>query len=259
MTRSSFISAIASSGFWMATSAPASSLSDTLALAARHSELLLERVTGVTCVETLEQRKFDPKNRLLARQEGQYAYTILIQLTPDRLFADESRELRGKSGKRPAHPLLASNGFATLSLIFHPLLQSSFRFTALDPTQESAGSRHIGFQHINGQRTPSLLQTASGPIPIEWHGEAWIDPSTGAVARIRAEWNGPGQGHALRSLAANVSYAPVNFNAPAETHWLPKSADIEVRTAHSLWRNHHDYSSYSRFSVSTEIRIGEMK
>ncbi|MFN7934069.1 MAG: hypothetical protein U0R19_12135 [Bryobacteraceae bacterium] len=243
----------------MATSAAASSLTDTLALAARHSEQLLERVTGVTCVETLEQRKFDAKNRLLARQDGQYAYTLLIQITPDRLFADESRELRGKGGKRPAHPLLASNGFATLSLIFHPLLQSSFRFTALDPGPEPGVTQHVAFEHINGQRTPSLLQTTSGSIPIEWRGEAWIDPSTGAVTRIRAEWNGPGQSHALRRLAANVNYAPVNFTAPSETHWLPQSADIEVLTAHSLWRNHHDYSSYSRFSVSTEIRLGEVK
>lgn len=259
MTRSSFISAIASSCFWMAASAAASSLTDALALAARHSEQLLERVTDVTCVETLEQRKFDAKNRLLARHDGQYAYTLLIQITPDRLFTDESRELRGKAGKRPAHPLLASNGFATLSLIFHPLLQASFRFTALDTNQESGGWRHIAFEHIKGQRTPSQLQTASGAIPIEWRGEAWIDPLSGAVTRIHAEWSGPGQSHALRRLAANVHYAPVSFTAPAETHWLPKSADIEVQTAHSLWRNHHAYSAYSRFSVSTEFRLGEAK
>lgn len=257
MTRSSFISAIAFSCL-VAVSPAASNLADALSLAARNSEQVLDRVTAVTCVETLEQSKFDLKNRLLSRQRGQFSYTLLLQITPDRLFADESRTLRGKPGKRPSQPLLDSNGFSALSLIFHPSLQSSYRFTALTES-ESETLQRVTFEHIKGQRSPSIMQTPSGAIPIEWHGEAWIDRATGAVSRIRAEWAGPGQGHALQRLVATVLYAPVEFTTPAETFWLPKSADVEVQTARSRWRNHHQYSSYSRFSVSTEIRIGEVQ
>ncbi|MBI4909009.1 MAG: hypothetical protein HY820_35640 [Acidobacteria bacterium] len=235
----------------------AASLTDTLALAARNSEQFLERVSAVTCVETLEQRKFDARNRLLSRHDGQFAYLLLLQITPDRLFSDETREYRGKQGKRPAQPLLNSAGFSTLSLIFHPHLQSSYRFT--DQAVDTSGLRHIAFEHIKGQRSPSVLESPNGAIPIEWRGEAWVDPVSGTIARIHALWTGPGQGHALRRLSANVQYAPVVFHSPEETFWLPKSADVEVQTPRSQWRNHHEYTSYNRFSVSTQIRLGEVK
>lgn len=260
MIRSSYILAIASNVLALVAgpTAHASSLADALSMAARNSEQLLERVAAVTCVETLEQRKFDMRNRLLSRHDGQFAYMLLQQITPDRLFADESREFRGKQGKRPAQPLLNSAGFSTLSLIFHPHLQGSYRFTE-QSAADASGLRHIAFEHIKGQRSPSVLESPSGSIPIEWRGEAWIDPVSGTVARIHAEWPGPGQGHALRQLSANVQYAPVTFHSPDETFWLPKSADVEVQTARSHWRNHHEYSSYNRFSVSTNIRLGEVK
>jgi hypothetical protein len=180
---------------------------------------------------------------------------MMLQAAGDELMVEESRILQGKAPKESDRSLLATNGFATLVLVFHPLYQSSYDFE--DIGDDEAGGktgRQLRFVHIRGRRSPTVLQLHNRDYPIEWQGTAWIDSGSASVARMQVQLKAPMTDLGLARLSADVEYAPVTFKNQPAAAWLPRTAVVEAATERQRWRNTHSYAKYRQFDVNTDVK-----
>lgn len=230
-------------------------------------ERLLERAAGAArrfvtefqsyaCNERVLQVKYGQGDHIDARQEEVYDYLLLISDDGGIRF-EESRISKQRPAKTPQRPLLVTTGFAVLSVIFHEQFQPGYRFRRLGP--EARGGRmleKVTFEALPGGASPSVLEAGGRQYVLEWRGSAWLDPGTGAVARIEVELMRALDDIGLAALRAEVEFLPVGGSTEV---WAPREAVIEARTRRQRWRNVHEFSGYRKFDVQTEQKIGEVK
>ncbi len=226
----------------------------------RQVSSFLEQVSDVRCTERVSQVKFNARNtRPEIEYDSTYDYLILLQGTGDDLLLNESRleDKNDKPSKRNS-PLLITNGFSTLFLIFHPYYRNSFRFEAL-PADVIGGEQfsRLRFTHIPGTRTPAALAVRGREYPLELAGIAWIDTATGMIARIETSLANDMQDAGLRSLKAEVDYAPMQLPGWDRAYRFPSVATVEVESLRQHWRNVHRFTNYQRFMVDTQTTIAD--
>jgi hypothetical protein len=214
----------------------------------------LDRISEVSCSERVLQEKLGDSGKTVEKEESAFNYLILLSSANGDVNLVESRLAEeDKPVKKLQRPLLVSNGFATLFLVFHPYYAAGFNFT--DGGEETVNGRKLAkihFQHIPGTRTPAALAVGGREFPLDLTGMAWIDIETGTIARIVAGIDTGMEDVGLRTLRSDVRYSPVTFHNPPDTYWLPSEMTIEVETKHQHWRNTHRFSDYKKFSVNTK-------
>jgi hypothetical protein len=214
----------------------------------------LDRISEVSCNERVTQEKLGDSGKTVEKEESAFNYLILLSSSNGELNLVESRLVdEGKLAKKLQRPLLVSNGFATLFLVFHPYYAAGFKFAVAG--EETVNGRllaKVHFEHVPGTRTPAAMAVGGREFPLDLSGTAWIDLETGIIARIVAGIETGMEDVGLRTLRSEVEYAPVTFHNPPDTYWLPSQATIEVETRHQHWRNMHRFSDYKRFSVNTK-------
>ena len=222
-------------------------------------ERLWTELSAVSCAEVVEQAKLGPRGKLLAEHKSVYDYLILMQITGGELSVEESRAEKPspkKEAKRAtAAPLLVTSGFAVMMLVFHPQFQSSYDFRLLPDTDWRGERVHrIAFSHVRGSHSPSALQLRGRDYPLEWAGEAWIQPATNAIVHVQAGLKQPMEMVGLLTLDTQVEYGPVPFEGQPHPYWLPQTAVIETTTRGQHWRNVHRFGNYRRFDVETTVK-----
>ena len=255
MTRSRSISVIASSVLFASVVAAAVSpeAAPLVERAGGRVQQFWERMSAVSCTETLMQTKLTPEGKTVAQRMSMFDYVILMQLAGDELTVDESRLQQGKPPKAGDRALLATSGFSTLMLILHPHFQPSYEYSLLpDDVIDGKRMRHVEFVHVRGRPSPSVLQLRGREYPIEWKGSAWIDAATGDIARVTAALKEPMEDVGLTKLNSDVRYARVSLKGMEAM--LPQTATIEAGTSRQLWRNVHQFSRYKQFSVTTDVK-----
>jgi hypothetical protein len=214
---------------------------------------------SVACTEKLTQEKLNEKGKTVLSSRSTYDYLISLNWDKGQLLVDESRlEVGPPQKKRPESALLATRGFATLLLIFHPEFHGSYHFTFL-PEEDVSGRKlsPVNFLPLNGARSPGVMELKGHEYPIAWEGTAWIDRSTASVVRIQAHWKEPAAELGLETLLSDVHYAAVPLHGE-RAYWLPDSALIEVKTQHQHWRNSHQFEHYKLFSVEADSELKEV-
>jgi len=246
----------------LASSEPAAAqrenLDDLLARASQQVTTFLDQFSDVKCTEYVTQLKLGKDDKVEAKQESTFDYLVILTNAGGQFNFSESR-LAEHSGKHVKNlPLLVTNGFATLFLVFHPYYEGSFQFSQQED-DFIAGKRYVRvrFEHIKGTRSPTALVLRGREYPLELAGTAWIDPATGIVARIVAGLDSGLDDVGLRLLRSEVEYAPVPLREVKQTYWFPSVATIEVETPKQHWRNTHRFTDYKQFSVSTEEVIAK--
>ena len=91
--------------------------------------------------------------------------------------------------------------------------------------------------------------------PLELSGAAWIDPDTGAIAKIIADIQDTLQDVGLKSLRSQIEFSPLPLPDSKPVYWFPTQATVEVETPRQHWRNLHRFSEYKKFSVGTEEKV----
>ncbi len=213
----------------------------------------LDLFSEVKCTELVEQTKLTPKGKVEHQERGRFDYLLMSQSTGGDLSLEESRLQEQATPHKANVPLLVTNGFATLVLVFHPYYQAGFEFSGAEPdTLNGHAIVKIRFRHIKGMRTPTVLMLRGREYPLDMMGTAWIDPDTGIIERIQAELLTNMEDIGLRSLHADVSYGPPPFSGMAGMPWLATEATIEVETPKQHWRNVHRFTNYKHFAVDTQ-------
>ena len=239
------------------TARAADGLDDILSRASARAAVSLERFSETKCTERVNQQKLSSEGRVERDIHSTYDYLVIFTNAGGELSLDESRQPVGEvKPDKNNSPLLVTNGFATLFLIFHPYYAGSFQFTALE--DETAGNRRlkkIGFRYVRGTRSPAALALRGREYPLPLSGTAWIEPDTGVIVRIVADLGNTMEDVGLKTLRTDVNYAPVPFRELKESYWFPSRASVEVETARQHWRNLHEFTDYQHFSVSTEEKV----
>jgi hypothetical protein len=228
----------------------------------------VEQFSDVKCTEHVTQEKLGENEKVLRRAESSYDYLVILSNVGGELTLDESRlevtdpkqqkkEKKDKE-KNQSNPLLISNGFATLFLIFHPYYSDSFEFKSVgDDMVNGRRLTKVHFQHIRNTRSVAALAVRGREYPLELSGIAWLDSETGMIAKITAGVDSGVEDIGMKSLRSEVEFAPVRFGSADSGYWFPSQASVEVETARQHWRNIHHFSDYKKFSVSTEEQVAK--
>jgi hypothetical protein len=218
----------------------------------------LDLFSETNCTERVLQEKLSDNGKVIEKEESMFDYLVILSTTGGELNLTESRIVpeNAKQQKKLRSPLLVSNGFSMLFLVFHPYYVDSFQF-AKDGEEAVDGRMltKIHFQHIPGMRSPAALAVRGREYPLDLTGTAWVDPNTGVIAKLTAGIDLGMEDVGLRSLHAEVRFAAVTFHDSPGSFWLPSQATVVVETRHQHWRNTHQFSAYRRFSVDTKQQV----
>ena len=223
---------------------------------AHHAEQFIQQLQDVKCTERVVQTKLGKSDKPQYQEESTFDFLLMPQVHTGEIAVEESRLALAEPVHRKNLPLLVTNGFSTLMLIFHPVYRDSFEFEPLpDEMLDGRLVSRVHFRHIRGKRSPTALILRGREYPLRLEGVAWIDPDTGAILRIEVGLLTSMEDVGLRAFHADVSYQPVSFSAAPQAYWLPATATIEVETLRQHWRNTHSFTDYKLFSVSSSSTI----
>ena len=215
------------------------------------------QVPAVICRErVLRQRWASENGRPSSERSAEYDYLMQITLEGTQVKFEESRIPEPLEASTGDDPMLVTNGFSALLLIFHPLFQTSYRFTWDSERDAGEPVRQVHFEFIPGSRSPSVLRLRGRDYPIEWNGTAQIDLRTGRVSRIETELRSPLEDLGLNTLTASTEYQQTQFADSGESYWLPRIATIDASSLQRRWSNRHELSGCRRFSVDIRIESG---
>src|SRR5579862_2120313 len=229
-----------------ATSNADEKLADLLTRTSNQTAAFLDQFSDVKCTENVRQEKLNTNDKVQLKEDSTYDYLVILTNAGGELNLSESRlPIHQAKPDRRNTPMLLSNGFATLFLVFHPYYSAAFTFTAAG--EELLGGRlleKVAFQHIQGMKSPAALALRGREYPLELSGMAWIDPQSGSIARIQAGIGDTLLDVGMKSLNAQIDFAPVPFSDARQIYWFPSQALVEVETPRQHWRNLHQFTAY---------------
>lgn len=236
------------------TATPAANALDDILVKARKSvELFWQRFESVNCLENLTQEKVGKKGNSEYKLKSTFDYLVFLNKPEEEPSVEESRVQQGKISKPKNIPLMLTDGLPTLLLIFHPFYEDDFLYQ-LDGEETAGGQKlvRIGFSHVHGKPSTTVLRLRDRAYPLNLQGIAWVDPQTGAIQKISAGLTAPMQEINLKSLQMDVAYFPQKFSSEENAYWLPLSATVNIQSELQHWRNTHEFSQYRKFSVKSE-------
>jgi hypothetical protein len=250
---------------WAAEGPTATPLDELLGRTSKQVMNFVDQFSEVKCTEHVLQEKIGEKAKIERKMESTFDYLVILSNPGGELSLDESRlEVQGtgkdkdKKFKNQSTPLLVSNGFATLFLIFHPYYMNSFQFSSLgDEMLNGKKFTKVHFQHIRNRKSVAALAVRGREYPLDLAGTAWIDPESGMIGKITAGVDKGTEDIGMKALHSEVEFAPVRFGGTLSAYWFPSEASVEVETERQHWRNTHRFSDYKRFSVSTEEQVAK--
>ncbi len=218
----------------------------------------LDTISDVNCTEHLTQERIADNGKTIEKRQSAFDYLVLLSNTGGALNLVESRVATDSNRESDKAPLLVSNGFSMLLLIFHPYYAGGFQFSLANGDADLEGPlTQVNFQHIPGARSPAALALRGREYPLEISGTAWIDPRSGVIKKIAARIGTEMEDVGLQTMKCEIEYAPVTFQTAPGTYWLPAHATVEVESRHQHWRNTHVFSAYKRFSVNTKEQVSQ--
>jgi hypothetical protein len=219
------------------------------------------KLADLHCIEDVVQEKLRPNGNIEVSRHGEFDYFLYMQGNSYDFQLSESRLEVGTS--KPARaPMLLSNGFSTLLLVFHPYYRNAFEFTAgAQQTIDGRAVVPVHFSHIAGARSPAALALRGREFPLELEGTAFLDASSGQVVRMDAGLEREMSDVGLSSLKIQVDYTP----APRSTDnfMVPAKAVVDLETPKQHWKNVHTFHNYKLFSTEatqdTAVKIKPSK
>ena len=217
----------------------------------------VQAFSDVRCAEQVEQQKLAKNGKVEDDEKSTFDYLLIAQENGSDLTLQESRlQQKGPDKKKDLPPLLVTNGFATFLLVFHPKYQDSFAFAPPQPeVVDGQTLQRIAFRHIRNEPSTMELVLRGREYPLDFEGNAWVDPATGSVVRMQASLSQSMDDIGLHVLRIDVSYAPVHLRGLDDSLRLPSAAIVEVETARQHWRNLHHFTGYQVFSVDVDSTV----
>jgi hypothetical protein len=227
---------------------------EALGRARKSVEKFFEQAANVVCAENVTQAMVGKNGKANYREESVFDYQLQANPNSGALKLVESRDTRKAAFRDSARTLLITNGFTSMLLIIHPSYETSYTFEpAGEETVDGVTYARIHFAAVPGTSSPAALQLRGKNYPLPLSGTLWIEPQSGAVAKLVASMDASLSDLGLEAMRSEIHYATVHFHDPEESYWMPVSAIIDVETQRQHWRNIHRFTGYKRFRATIQV------
>jgi hypothetical protein len=221
-----------------------------IAKAQRQITQYLAALANIHCREFVVQQKLDEHGKVQTTDHASFDYLVMMNGDRDDFQLNESRIALGKEVHKPM-PLMLTNGFSSLLLVFHPYYSSSFQFgPPADDTWKGIPADKITFTQTQGPRALAALALRGREFPMLLQGTAWMEKGTGRVLQMDASLENDLKDIGLIGLAIHVEYTSVHLGD--DTLTVPSLAEIDLHTTRQHWRNRHEFQDYKLFGADAE-------
>ena len=223
-------------------------------------EKFFEQATNVVCTENVSQGIVGKNGKVNYSEDSVFDYQLQANTSTGSLRLVESRDTRKAAFRDSSRTLLITNGFTSMLLIMHPSYESSYTFEpAGQESMDGVTYDKIQIKAVPGAASPAALQLRGQNYPLPLSGTIWIEPQSGAVAKLVAFVDSNLSDLGFKAMRSEIHYAAVRFHEPEESYWMPVSAVIDVETPRQHWRNIHRFTGYKRFRATIRVEDLETK
>lgn len=214
--------------------------------------------------EQVREERLSKEGKVKDFQDLRFQYLLVSQPQQGRL---ELQEYRTNSHGDPTAPtgldsgFMLTSGFASASLLFHPLYQAGARFRYLGrETLDGKPMYVVAFAEMPDKaQMIERFNTNDGSVLVVFQGLAWIDANSYKIVRLRTDLLKPETKLRLQRQTTEITYDPVQFKQMASTVWLPSDVAVTVQWAGKTFRNTHHYSDFKLFNTGTEEHVKPVK
>ncbi len=236
------------------------SLPDVMKRAGMRVTQLSENLQGVTAQETVEHAELDGNGVARSVVSKSFDYMVSIQpLGQGLLSVEEMRDGRLGLGTFPTQ--MATRGLAALALVFYPTYATDleFRCEGLGQWKGQAVWQLYFKQNPHRENRIRSLQTRQGRFALPLKGRVWIAANSYQILRMETDLVAPVEKAELEREHIVVEYQPVEFKEKNLQLWLPDSAELHFKLAGKRYRQRHQFSNFTYFSVETKQKISDPK
>jgi hypothetical protein len=211
----------------------------------------VDDVARFAAIEDLLHEELDKAGNPVGKETRKFDYVAAISdAQPGFLEVDEYRGQRYGPSELPDG--IATQGFATLALVFHPEMRENFQMSC-EGLGEWRGQA-TWLVHF-GQREDRPGQSyiiGNRVYPINLKGRAWITADNFQIVRIESELLNPVPEIRLRTEHQIAEYGPAPFPKKNTELWLPKSAEICLELRQRRYYRRHSFDHYMLFATDSE-------
>ena len=222
-------------------------------------EKFFREFANTSSLEVLRQSSLDNKGRSHAIRRAEMYYVFQQKSLKGKPMLEE---IRGTSDGKPEtiggleDGFMASTGFASSLVIFHPISQPTVDYRYLG-RQDWAGRTLlvVGFAQRPGESTPmgvfrSTARQASARVYVQ--GVAWISADQYQVVRLRTDLLAPIVEAGLDRQTSEIDYRPYQFLTTSKSYLLPSRVTVSIEWRKRRLRNEHIFSRFWLFNVEAD-------
>jgi Tfp pilus assembly protein PilF len=225
--------------------------------AGRRSQEFARSLERFSAKETVIHDQLDAAG--VARKSSQHTYDYIAALEhprPDLIVMDEMRN--GSFGVDDFPGAIATEGIPAIGLVFNPAFSPDFNFTCeglgewkgqpvwqVRFEQRSNRPPRIHDWVVNGSSYPTILK-----------GRAWIATDSYNLLHVETDLMQPIKDLRLDYEHMSIQYEPVKLPSGKGSLWLPFSAEVYTKYRGRFFRQEHDFSNFTLFSVNINETIG---
>lgn len=214
--------------------------------------------------EKIHQEKLSHNGQAEESMDQTFDY---LCLTPAEKWGLGFTEDRANSDGTHASPhglergFMLTSGFASASIVFHPVYQQDAAFRYLG--QETIDGRNtfvIAYaQRPARARCTGTFKTSQGSAVMFSQGLAWVDAKNYQIVHLQAHLLAPLPEVKLEKLSTEIDFQEVRFKDAPGTFWLPREVKVGVDWNGKRLCNLHRYSDFKHFNVESTENVGERK
>jgi len=210
--------------------------------------------------EQVREARLGKKGETKDALDEKFQYLLLARPEKSGVGLEEYRT--DKNGDRTGSKglnagFMLTSGFASASLVFHPLYQSGASFRLLGQ-QALAGHQCYAVAFAQRPEKAQIVErfnTDRDSVLVLFQGVAWIDKDTYKIVRLRSDLLAPQPKVRLERQTTEITYQPVQFTQLATALWLPSEVAVTVEWKGRTFRNSHSYSRFKLFNTEVKDKI----
>ncbi len=215
---------------------------------------LVENVSKFAATEDVMHENLDAAGHAVSHENRRFDYSVEISESQGFPGVDEYRAAHGDVSDFPDN--IATRGFPTLAMVFHPSLRDDFQMTCEGLGQWKNQATWLVYFRQRDDKPNRIHDYRVGPgtYPADLKGRAWIAAENFQIVHIESELVSPNRKIQLLTEHQVVDYGPVLFAARKEQLWLPKNADIYMDFQRKRFHRRHSFDHFLLFAVESNSK-----
>lgn len=239
-------------------------LDSVLSAVGKRVEAYFQNFPNTVSMEEIHQEKLSHKGKVGETLDQKFQYLCLTPTEESRLgFTEYRANLSGERGQPQGlkDGFMLTSGFASASLIFHPIYQTEATFRLLGRQKiDGRDTFVVAFaQRPEKARLNGVFKMGETSMPTFSQGLAWVDSESYEILRMRTDLLKPLPDVRLEKETTEIDFGENHFKSIAQAFWLPRAVQVSVDWNGKSLRNKHAYSDFKLFNVGATQKIGKPK